>query len=171
MKSNLFFTLSLFVLTSQVFAVDMSRSEKSTDVYQTLADGSAKYVGKCLVHQDYENQKFVVEKTVVPYFEPNGNKRQTNQILRNVDPVLIQQALVLVQMDQMADVDDLTIEKISAQEGTHLDLFRLNIGVGGGNGIFLIFNRIETSGQVQYEEMAFVMDGDVNFCDEKVWQK
>ncbi len=42
-------------------------------------------------------------------------------------------------------------------------------GVGGGNGMYLVFNRTVTKGKIAYELMSEVFDGDVEYCDSKVW--
>ena len=169
MKSLL--TLSLLALSFQSFAVDMSKTESWKTAYKELADGSSEYIGKCSTHQDYEGKHFKLTKTLVKYFEPSYDNREndTKKHLKNIDPKLIKAVVEHLKFDTIADVDDLTIETIESKTFKNLDLIRLNIGVGGGNGMFVVFNKVTKNNKVTYELMSSVMDGDVEFCDSKVW--
>lgn len=160
----------MVALTFQSFAEDMSRTESYKTAYRELADGSSKYVGGCSTHEDYQGKLFSVNKTIVQYFEPSG-REEDNQKLSVLEPELIRATKKAIQNDSLATVDDLTVEKISSLKFRYLDLYRLNVGVGGGNGMFIVFNRAIKNGRVVYELMSSVMDGDVEFCDSKVWLK
>lgn len=166
--------IAIFALSTSVsFAADMSKTESYKTAYKELADGSNVYVGKCSTHQDYENKFFKVTKTLVPYFEPGYDARETDTInhTSNLEKELIEATKNHIQFESLADVDDLTVETITSTKFKGLNLYRLNIGVGGGNGIFAIFNRVVTKSGIKYELISSIMDGDVNFCDSKVWLK
>ncbi len=44
---------------------------------------------------------------------------------------------------------------------------RVNVGVGGGNGLFLVFSQVGKT----YTLISQTFDKDVEFCDLKVWMK
>lgn len=162
---NLFYVLT-FTVSLQSFAEDMSRTENYKTAYRDLADGTSEYIGACSTHEDHQDKLFVVTKTLVKYFTPT-NTADTNRRLSVLEPELIgatEQAL-----QDISGVDDFTAEKISSLKLGNLDLYRLNVGVGGGNGMFLVFNRTIKNAHVVYELMSMVMDGDIEFCDSKVW--
>ncbi len=50
-----------------------------------------------------------------------------------------------------------------------LDLIRFNVGVGGGNGGYLVFNQVKEGSVVTYELMSSTFDSDLDYCDKKVW--
>lgn len=169
MKHVLFSALFLMSLNS--YAIDMSRTENYETSYQTDAEGNEVYVGGCSVHQEFDGIKFTVTKTVVEYFEPrdfspSGFRKQ----MKGVEKELIaatesKQAGI----DSLHEADDITVETIKSTVLKGLDLWRLNIGVGGGNGMFLVFNRTIQNGKPHYELMSNIFDGDVEFCDSTVW--
>ena len=168
MKHILFSALFLMSLNS--YAIDMSRTETYETSYKEDAEGNVMYIGGCSVHQDYESTKFIVTKTVVEYFEPRdfsptGFRKQ----MKGVEKELITAATSQTGIDSLNDADDITVETIKSTVSKGLDLWRLNIGVGGGNGMFLVFNRSIVNGKPFYEIVSNVFDGDVEFCDSSVW--
>ena len=174
MKSTLL-ALSL-LLSTTTFAQDMSRTETYEESYRELEDGSNEYIGGCSVHQDYEGKLFVVTKTIVESYEPeyNGPVSVTMKKLKNVEKELLA-ATAADAGDGVNhffhNVDDFTLEKIEHKKIKGLDLYRWNIGVGGGNGYFEVYNRTIVKGQIKYEKLSNVFDGDVEFCDSTVWLK
>jgi len=167
------FILLSFALTLNVFAKDMSRTESYKDAYKDLPDGSTEYIGRCSTHQDYENKHFKVTETIIEYFEPEYDMTEAEfeKKTARMDKELKKTLVAKLQFDSLKDVDDLTLEKIVSLSFKGLDLYRLNIGVGGGNGMFLVFNKTKKNGNVQYELLSDVFDGDIEFCDSKVWLK
>jgi hypothetical protein len=165
--------LLALTLTQNTFASDMSRTEDYRHAYKELKDGSNQYIGGCSTHQDYEGSQFIVTKTIIEYFEPSYDSPQTDVAKRihKIEKELVDATLLHLKYDSLADVDDLTVEKIVSKKFKKLDLFRLNIGVGGGNGMYLVFNREVVNGKIVYELMSDVFDGDVEFCDSKIWLK
>lgn len=150
----------------------MSRTETYEQAYRELKDGTNVYVGGCSLHQDYEKKKFYVTKTLVKYFEPYGmSAEEFKKKVKNAEPELLEIAGKDAGAESITDVDDLAIEKIKITKLEGLDLYRLNIGVGGGNGMYLVYNRTIVEGKPQYELLSNVFDGDVEFCDSKVWIK
>lgn len=164
---NLVYILSI-ALSLQSFAEDMSGTESS--VYRDLPNGSSVYMGSCSTHENYEGDLFIVNKTIIKYFEPNGSESD-NKKISVLEQELIRAAMIVIQTDSLNHVDDLTVEKIFSLKFKNLDLYRLNVGVGGGNGMFLVFNRTINNGRIGYELVSYVMDGGVEFCDSKVWLK
>lgn len=172
---NTLITLSL-LLSFTTLAEDMSRTEKWQDTYRELPDGSTEYIGGCSVHQDYEGKNFIVTKTIVESFEPSYNapKEQTMKKLKNVEKELLKATAAGSDgdvADFFAGVDDLALVKLSHKTIIGLDLYRWNIGVGGGNGYYEVYNRSEVKGKIRYDKLSNVFDGDMEFCDSLVWIK
>lgn len=173
MKSTL---LSFFLLLSlNSFAKDMSRTETYDESYVELEDGSSQYVGGCSLHQDYEGKLFFVDEVIVKYFEPEYKKPElTMKKLKHVEKELLEagaEGSGSSVKDFFSNVDDITLEKITSSLFKGLDLYRFNIGVGGGNGYFEVYNRTVKNGVVKFEKLSHVFDGDVEFCDSSVWLK
>lgn len=166
MKQSIFI-LSL-LLSFSAMAKDMSKTETYEEAYKEV-NGYSVYVGTCSLHPDRE--AFTTDKTLVEYFEP-GYEMTMKEFLEKVKPL---ETELLTEADKIVEglpnVDDFTATKITSTKALGLDLYSLNIGVGGGNGMILTYNRVVKNGKVQYELMSDIMDGDVNFCDSKVWFK
>ncbi len=154
-------------------AYDLSKTENYQDAYRENSDGSSSYIGKCSTHQDFENQKFKITQTIIPYFEPNFNESERifEKRISKLDPKLKAAVLEHIKYESLKDVDDLTVEKIVLFKRPNLDLYRLNIGVGGGNGMYLVFSKSIKNSEVQFELMSDIFDGDVEYCDHKIWFK
>jgi len=172
---NTLLALSLFV-SFGAFAQDMSRTEDWKTAYRELEDGSTEYIGGCSLHQEYEGKKFIVTKTIVETFEPEYDAPVTSTMnkLNHVEKELLEATAAGSGSDVpefFSGVDDITLEKIAHKTIKGLDLYRWNIGVGGGNGYFEVYNRTVVNGKPQYEKLSNVFDGDVEFCDAKVWLK
>ena len=174
MKSIL---IALTIMTAQsVFAQDMSRTESYKDAYKDMPDGSSQYIGGCAVHQEYEGKYFQVTKTIVETFEPEYEAPVVNTMkkLKHVEKELLAAAASGSEGDVgefFSQVDDITLEKLSSKKFPHLDLFRFNIGGGGGTGYYEVYARSVKNGKISYEKLSNVFDGDVEFCDKKVWLK
>lgn len=159
------FFLLLVLFSFSAFAQDMSHTESWDDSYREESDGSTTYIGGCGTHQDYEGKLFKTERTIVKYFEPWGmSPAEIEKRLAKADPALIA-VLQESHENNLHGVDDLTIEKLSSKRFAKLDLYLVNMGVGGGNGIIFVYHK---NGK-KYELMSQVMDGDVEYCDKKVW--
>lgn len=174
MKS-IIISLSL-LLTYSSFAKDMSRTETYDESYRDLPDGSNEYIGGCSVHQDYEGKHFSVGKTIVDSYEPEyeAPKEETLKKLKHVEVELLKitaEGGDVDYADFFASVDDFTLEKITSKKFKGLDLYRWNIGVGGGNGYYEVYNRTLVDGKPHYEKLSHIFDGDIEFCDSKVWIK
>jgi hypothetical protein len=170
MKSS-FLILSL-LLSFSAFSKDMSRTETYDEAYKETEDGFTEYVGKCSVHQGYADKNFTVGNMLLDTVEPMGlSDAEYQKAIKNVDKSLLAAFEELGGWESMKDTDDFTIEKIQSTQIVGLDLYRANVGVGGGNGIFIVINKIKSEGKPTYELMSNIMDGDVEFCDSKVWLK
>ena len=159
--------LVLVALSFSAFAQDMSRTETYEQGYRENSDGSTTYIGGCGLHQDYESKLFTVSNTIIEYFEPYGMKKAdlANKI-KPADKKLIAAVEKAVEMS-VAEVDDLKLETLKSDRFSDLKLYRFNVGVGGGNGIYFVFEKTKNG----YKLLSQVMDGDVQFCDKKVWIK
>ncbi|MBC7714441.1 MAG: hypothetical protein H7177_13940 [Rhizobacter sp.] len=172
MKNSILILSLLLAYGAQ--AKDMSGTESYKESTKEMEDGSVVYIGKCSTHQDYEKKYFTVDETLVKYFEPRDvTQAQMEKKLKNVEKELIVAAAKGANQEDatLSDVDDLTVEKITSTKFAGLDLYRLNIGVGGGNGMFLVYNRILKGKTPVYELISNVFDGDLEFCDSAVWIK
>lgn len=168
---NSFLLLSL-LLSFSVSAKDMSRTEDYDAAYQEAADGSLTYVGACSVHQDMDGINFLVKGTLVDYIDSEYGTLTREEFLKKASALeieLINAAALRVGSELPESMDDFTAEKIESTKFKGLDLYRLNIGVGGGNGMYLIYNRTVVNGKPAYEFLAEIFDGDVEYCDSKVW--
>ena len=168
MKSILFVIL-LFTFNS-VYPIDMGHTESHETSYEINDQGYEVYIGACSLHQDYENRKFVITKTILEYFKPMDlSAANFAKKMKILDKELIKVVSSYTQLRSLHKVDDLTVETLSSTIYKDLDLWRLNIGVGGGNGMFLVFNKIEKNGKTSYQLMSDIFDGDIQFCDSLVW--
>lgn len=165
--------LGLFLLNSlSALAKDMSRTESYEESYRELSDGTSEYIGSCGLHQDYENKYFVVTKTLIEYFEPRDvSPFELNQKLKNAETELLVAASAGADENYLSDVDDITLEKIESTKFPQLDLYRFNIGVGGGNGYYEFYARTMKNKKPHYQKLTNVFDGDLEFCDSLVWLK
>jgi hypothetical protein len=166
-------TIAFIGLFNLSYAYDLSKTESYKEAYRENADGSSSYIGKCSTHQDFEAQKFKVTQTIIPYFEPNFDENEKNfeKRISKLDSKLKEIVLNHINFESLKNVDDLTVEKIILFKRPNLDLYRLNIGVGGGNGMYLVFSKLIKNSEVQFELMSDVFDGDVEYCDHKIWFK
>lgn len=177
MKST-FIVLSLLV-SIPTFAKDMSRTETYDESYRELEDGSNQYIGGCSVHQDYEDKMFRSTKTLVESFEPAYDEaeglKEVKEAFKNIESELVmalsQSSTLAEAYEYMAGTDDISLEKIQSFKFKNLDLFRYNVGVGGGNGYYAIYARKVVKGKVSYDYIANIFDGDIEYCDESVWLK
>lgn len=168
MKNSLII-LSL-LLSFAATAKDMSRTEHWEDVYKELEDGSVAYVGACSVHGD--KNMTIATQTLVEYFEPSYEMTRP-EFLAAVKPLEMELITAMESQGILSNlpegIDDFYAEKIQHTTIKGLDLYLLNIGVGGGNGMILVFNRTVKNGRPVYEFMSEVFDGDIEYCDSKVW--
>jgi hypothetical protein len=165
-----------FVFSGVVSAQNMAETESYEDAYTEMPDGSSRYVGKCSTHEDYENKFFGRKSLLQKYVAPSDvTYEEMKKILSKFDKGLIKQVLSMLDMSATDDVvsvfmdyvDDLTVDTISHMKASGLDLIRFNVGVGGGNGGYLIFSKVKN--KAEYELMSYTFDSDLNFCDKKVW--
>ena len=170
MKTIILSLTALFTVNS--YAVDMSKTENWKDVYKTQADGSLEYIGACTTHQDYKNKKFTITKTLVKYFEPYGMDEEVfAEKFKNLEPELMEAVSLAINNEPLINSDDITVSVLKNTVIPNLDLYQFDIGVGGGNGMILVFNRTLESGVPTYELVSNIFDGDIEFCDSKVWLK
>jgi hypothetical protein len=157
-----------FLVASQAFAQDMSRTETYEEAYRENSDGSTSYVGGCTLHEDYEDIKFKVTSTIIEYFSPDYRMSQADllQKLSIMGPELLSAVMEFISYDGEIGFDDLTLEKIKYKHSRQ-SFFRFNIGVGGGNGQYVTYMLMNN----KYKLVTHTFDGDVEFCDKKVWLK
>lgn len=151
--------MGLFVWGS-AFAQDMSTMEDMGTAYREMPDGSSRYVGKCLTHEDYEKINFKISKTILDTISPSElPKKELSTILSKFDNVLLSEVLNNLDIYDMADrgasrvsifqdfIDDMTVESVTLAQRSDLKLIRFNVGIGGGNGAYLVFNESVISGR------------------------
>lgn len=160
--------LSVLFMFSQAFAQDMSRTETYEEAYADNSDGSRSYVGGCSLHEDYEDKKFSVTATVIEYFEPDYQMPQEELLkkLSVMGPELLKAVVDFIGYDGEIGFDDLTLETIKYKHSAQV-FSRFNIGVGGGNGQYVTFMKTNQG----FKLVAHTFDGDLEFCDKKVWLK
>ena len=173
--------LSLIIMSS-AFAQDMSRLENYKNSYIDLKDGSSRYVGKCSTHESYEKFYFKTSQILQKVVEPSEmSQTQLQALVNKVDEKLLKLVINRLELDEMAGdkaavidilkdyVDDISVDTITHAIFSDLNLIRFNVGVGGGNGGYLIFNQIKDGGQTSYQLMSFTFDSELRYCDRAVW--
>lgn len=178
----------LFILTCLVsgsaFAQNMADKESFAVAYQDLPDGSSRYVGKCSTHEDYEKMYFKKGKSLQAYVEPSDlSDAELKDILAKFDSNLIAQLFTALDMYDIAGksasevvilkeyFDDFQASMLVHTQVPGLELVRIAFGVGGGNGGYMVFNRTQQGPQSVYQMMSYTFDGDLIYCDHKVWMK
>jgi hypothetical protein len=168
-----------FLFSGVVSAQNMAETESYDEAYTEMPDGSSRYVGKCSTHEDYENKFFGRKSLIQKYISPSDlTPAEMKKVLSKFDKKLINQVLSVLEMGDISSnydvvsifmdyIDDLTVDTISHTKASGLDLIRFNVGIGGGNGGYLIFSKVKN--KAQYELMSYTLDSDLNFCDKKVW--
>lgn len=160
-----------FFLISTAFAQDMSNQERYEDAYRTRTDGSSQYIGSCLTHEDYEGVNFKRASVMLDTIEPSDfSIPELNRRLHRIDSnllVAIAKSLDFDLSDFKDYVDDITIDRIQMSKRLTANLVRANVGIGGGNGSYLVFKQVGTT----YTLMSQTLDGDLEYCDVKVWMK
>lgn len=166
----------LLFLSTSAFAQDMSRTENYDSAYKETRQGR-RYVGKCTTHQDHTNKYFTVTGVLQSYIVPADlSEAKLQKVVNQFEPKLLRAALSVFGMDPVAQkttaleiiknyVDDMTVETLAHKFAPEMRLVRFNLGVGGGNGGYATF-LVGTRG---YKLLSYVFDGDVEFCDKKVW--
>ena len=173
--------LSLIIMSS-AFAQDMSRLENYKNSYIDLKDGSSRYVGKCSTHESYEKFYFKTSQILQKVVEPSEmSQTQLQALVNKVDEKLLKLVINRLELDEMAGdkaavidilkdyVDDISVDTITHAIFSDLNLIRFNVGVGGGNGGYLIFNQIKDGSQTSYQLMSFTFDSELRYCDRAVW--
>ena len=159
----------------------MADKENYKDAYIDMPDGSSRYVGKCSTHEDYEKFYFKTKKVLQKYTDPSDlSEAQIKAILSKFDKEVISLVLKTLNMYEISNsssevsilkdyIDDITVESISSVFGPELNLIRFNVGLGGGNGSYMVFNKIKNGSGITYEMMSYTFDSELNYCDQKVW--
>lgn len=162
------------IAANSAMAVDMSKKEDYAQAYRERSDGTSEYIGRCSTHEDYAGKKFRVTKDLVETFEPNGmDEREFSEKVKVLEPELLSAANKTMSEDDaesiLLNADDFTADKIRSLKFRKTDLYRLNIGVGGGNGMILVFDRQKKGTRIVYKLVSNTFDGEVIYCDSKVW--
>ncbi len=169
------------VFSGSLMAQNMADKENYKDAYIDMPDGSSRYVGKCSTHEDYEKFYFKTKKVLQKYTDPSDlSEAQIKAILAKFDKEVISLVLKTLNMYEISNsssevsilkdyIDDITVESISSVFGPELNLIRFNVGLGGGNGSYMVFNKIKNGSGITYEMMSYTFDSELNYCDQKVW--
>ncbi len=161
----------IVTLSASAFAQDMSQTERYEDAYQTNTDGSSEYIGACTTHEDYEGKNFKQSSIILETLIPGDfSKEELKRRLMRIDSSLLNQIAERLDfnLNDFKDfVDDITIDRIQMSKFSTSNFVRANVGVGGGNGSFLVFSQVGKT----YTLMSQTFDKDVEFCDLKVWMK
>jgi hypothetical protein len=160
--------LGAFFVLSQAFAQDMSRTESYEEAYRDNEDGTRSYVGGCSLHEDFEDVKFSVTKTVIETLDSSYGVSQANLLkkLAPMGPELLAAVMEYIAYDGEISFDDLTLEMIKYKHSAQT-FARFNIGVGGGNGQYVTLMKTSEG----HKLVTHTFDGDLEFCDKKVWLK
>ena len=168
------------MIASTSFAQDMSASENASQAYRQLKDGSSLYVGKCKTHEDQLGKYFYVSQVIQERTESDQFTDKTVKAIADKVGVIAFRIMMKSFFDDLVDMsttvsmlhdfqeyaDDITIERIHLLSGNHLELIRFSVGYGGGNGGYLVLLKTPYG----FEKMSLTNDGDLEFCDLKVWK-
>ncbi len=179
MKALLFL---LVVSSTSVFAQDMSKKETYDNSNIEMPDGSSRYVGKCSTHEIYENFYFKKTKVMQKYVKPyQMEKAEIKAVYDKLGETFLKEVFKVMGMNDVAEpkektldileqyIDDIYVEKVSHVLYPEMNLIRASVGVGGGNGGYVVMNRKLEGKKFKYELVSYTFDGDVNFCDKSVW--
>lgn len=158
--TSLFFSFS-------ILAQDMSQTEDWQEAYDPI---TTDYIGGCSTHRDYDDKLFTRAEVLVGYFEPWFLSAEEVKVkLERLEAELI--AIVENEYGDEAFTfaDDIAVDRIAHYIFPHLDLYRVNIGTGGGNRMHLFYARLDNKSVVSYQKISDIFDGDVNYCDQSVW--
>lgn len=136
--------------------------------YRENEDGTYTYIGKCILHEDYQNINFTINE-VIPYTETPSNEFFTKI------PTIFKMLATFVYNDEVGPYqdstefdlegfDDISFDLIKLKD-TESILHRVSYGVGGGNGGYQIF-KVDSTGKAKL--LASTFDSDVTFCAKEV---
>jgi hypothetical protein len=173
--------LSVFMACS-AFAQDMSKLEDYKNSYLELKDGSSRYIGKCSTRESYEKFYFKTSQILQKVVEPSEmSENQLQALVKKVDEKLMKMVISKLELDEIAGdkatmidilrdyVDDISVDSITHAIFSDLNLIRFNVGVGGGNGGYIVFNQVKEGAQTSYRLMSFTFDSELRYCDRAVW--
>jgi hypothetical protein len=181
MKSlSLLVLMGMFASTS--FAQDMSQTENYKDAYQEMPDGSSRYVGKCKTHEDKKGKTFKMGKTILKTIYPQEyDQSEVNALVNKIGADLFLKSMIaffgdsfevgslaLAKKEFPGLSDDMTVEQILLLDKPEMELIRVNMGYGGGNGGYAVF--LMKNGKV-VKQLSETGDGSLEFCDKLVWKK
>jgi hypothetical protein len=172
------------LISATAFAQDMSKNEDYESAYIEQADGSSKYIGKCLTHEDYENSQFNVKNLIQKYVEPAElSDQDLKALVKLIGADAVKKVFKVLGMNEISEegasqvsifkdyIDDITVEAIELKGRHELNLLRFNVGIGGGNGAFVVLNQVTTGTKRKLQLMSYTMDSDLNYCDRAVWNQ
>lgn len=178
---KLLMLISIFCTTT-AFAQNMAGNEDWETSYQNMPDGSSRYVGKCSTHEDYEKIHFVLGKSLQDYVDPDDlTEEQMSEVLAKFDKEAIEMLLKAFSLYEVGEqgesevsifknyVDDFFADVIIHKSRPQLKLIRFGMGVGGGNGGYVVLNQVKKGSKITYQLMSYTFDSDLNYCDKKVW--
>jgi hypothetical protein len=160
--------IAFILLTNITFA---------TEDYRENPDGSSSYIGRCMLHEDYENELFTV--TEIKEYESDPKLAYLNTLNE------LQLELVLFALgdlgffengettidDKMHFFDDITLQEIKMIDNKFKNekIYRISYGAGGGNGGFLtvkLNTKLTLNGKTHYlwQKIAHTFDSDVENC-------
>jgi hypothetical protein len=135
--------------------------------YRENEDGSLSYIGKCLLHEDYEGVKFDSTE-VIPY-----TNYPTNEFFSKIPKIFKRLATIVHDVEvgpyqddveyDLEGFDDISFDLIKVKNSNET-LYRVSFGVGGGNGGYQTFS-VQNIKDIQLEASTF--DGDLLECSEK----
>ncbi len=175
--------LSLLVCTS-AFAQDMSATEDFADAYTEDEAGGSVYIGKCSTHEDFEGKYFTERKVIQEYITPDSlTEAQIQSLFNKLGLDLIRAIFREANLEDFRSegesdvevfaqyIDDISVKTINYPLDPSLNLVSVSYGMGGGNGGYFIFNKVDGFTGVSYEMLSSTFDKDLQFCDKKVWLK
>lgn len=176
--------ISSLIMSASAFAQDMSKNEDYKNAYTQQADGSSKYIGKCLTHEDYEDSQFMVKNLIQKYVEPSElSDQDLKALVKLLGADAVKKVFKILGMNEISDkgasqvsilrdyIDDITVEAIELKGHQELNLLRFNVGIGGGNGAFVVLNQVANGSKRKLQLMSYTMDSDLNYCDRAVWNQ
>ncbi len=172
------------LLSGSVFAQNMAESEGYDKAYKEMPDGSSLYVGSCTTHEEYEKKHTVVKNEILKFLTPStlSESQIKAKIISKLENGLLEATFKIFHVDDIKIgasiltilknyIDDISVVTLTHKTIKDVDLVRVSMGVGGGNGGYAVFNRVVKGKKVSFKLMSYTFDNDMEYCDKKVWVK
>ncbi|MBC75918.1 MAG: hypothetical protein CME64_07870 [Halobacteriovoraceae bacterium] len=135
----------------------------------------------CELESPYENEKITEEKSLFFGFQLAMTEEEVSEYveLYNSQSKLVQELVRKARFesesiylgedktirDLVSDVDYISISEVEYQISTGAEkLYLIDLAVGGGNGAYMYYKKVETETGVEFKKVYENFDGDIFYC-------